>query len=93
MCEDAFMRTTLDLPDELLKQAKIAAVERGMTLRELVGAALTKELGKDRADRHGKPRTRFPIFSSLQPGSLDLISLDLARIEEEEDLRRHGISR
>ena len=30
------MRTTLDLPDELLKQAKIAAVKRGMTLRDIL---------------------------------------------------------
>lgn len=87
------MRTTLDLPDELLKQAKIAAVERGMTLRELVGAALSMELGKERAVRDRKPRTRFPVFSSLQPGSLDLTGRDLSSLEEEEDLRRHGISR
>ena len=38
------MRTTLDLPDELLKRAKIEAVERGTSLRDLVGAALEREL-------------------------------------------------
>jgi hypothetical protein len=38
------MRTTLDLPDELLKRAKIAAVERGVTLRELVESALANDL-------------------------------------------------
>ncbi len=40
------MRTTLDLPDELLKRAKIEAVERGTSLRDLVGAALERELNR-----------------------------------------------
>jgi hypothetical protein len=43
------MRTTLDLPDELLRRAKICAVERGMTLRELVSVALDRELARDHA--------------------------------------------
>jgi hypothetical protein len=33
------MRTTLDLPDALLKRAKIEAVERGISLKELVGTS------------------------------------------------------
>ena len=39
------MRTTLDLPDYLYKQAKIVAVERGTTLRMLFTLALARELG------------------------------------------------
>jgi hypothetical protein len=38
------MRTTIDLPDDVLRRAKIAAVERGSTLRELVIDALQHEL-------------------------------------------------
>jgi hypothetical protein len=38
------MRTTLDLPDEILRKAKIAAVERGSTLRQLVIEALRREM-------------------------------------------------
>jgi hypothetical protein len=34
------MRTTIDLPDDLLRQAKILAVQRGATLRDLVAAGL-----------------------------------------------------
>ena len=87
------MRTTLDLPDELLKQAKIEAVERGISLKELVGSALSKELG-GAAIRDRRPRRQsFPIFSSRAPGSLELTSADLTRAEWEEDLRRHGLSR
>lgn len=84
------MRTTLDLPGELLRQAKIAAVERGTTLRELVGQALARELGLStkKIGRHVK----FPIFTSNSPGALDLSESDLAKLERDEDQRRHGFS-
>ena len=39
------MRTTLDLPDDVLCRAKITAVERGSTLRQIVIDALQRELG------------------------------------------------
>lgn len=46
------MRTTLDLPDDVLRRAKIAAVERGSTLRQLVIDALRHEMeGSVRAPR------------------------------------------
>jgi hypothetical protein len=38
------MRTTLDLPDDILRRAKIEAVERGSTLRQLVIDALQHEM-------------------------------------------------
>jgi hypothetical protein len=34
------MRSTFDLPDDLMKRAKIAAVRRGSTSRDLVAEAL-----------------------------------------------------
>lgn len=44
MQESIFMRTTLDLPDDVLRLAKIAAIERGSSLRQLVIDALRHEL-------------------------------------------------
>ncbi|MDX2225880.1 MAG: hypothetical protein SFY92_02095 [Verrucomicrobiae bacterium] len=38
------MRTTLDIPETLYKQAKIRAVEEGSTLRELLLRGLKHEL-------------------------------------------------
>jgi len=88
------MRTTLDLPDPLLKRAKIAAVERGVTLRELVGSALAKELDAEPGLTQIQPAgVRLPIFPSNQPASLALTDADIARDEEAEDARRHGLSR
>jgi hypothetical protein len=39
---------------------------------------------------HRARRLSFPLFTSSAPGTLDLSADDLARIEREEDRRRHG---
>lgn len=39
------MRTTIDLPDELLKRAKIKAVQEGITLKQLFIQCIERELG------------------------------------------------
>ena len=87
------MRTTVDLPDELLKRAKITAVEQGVTLRELIASAVARELATGAAPGSARQRVQFPLFSSARPGSLDLTNADLARAEADEDLRRFGLSR
>ena len=38
------MRSTIDIPDEIMKKAKISAVKQGITLKELFIHALEKEL-------------------------------------------------
>ncbi len=87
------MRTTLDLPDELLKRAKIEAVHRGTSLRDLVGAALERELNQPSEPKTKRKRARFPIFESKAPGSLRLTNAEVAKLEADEDARRHGRAR
>jgi len=82
------MRTTLDLPDNLLRQAKITAVQRGTTLRELVSTALTRELNQPQPAEHPKKHARFPIFASTEPGALNVAEADPAVLDAEEDARR-----
>ena len=38
------MKTTIEIPDALFRQAKSAAAERGVSLRMLVSEALTEKL-------------------------------------------------
>jgi hypothetical protein len=38
------MKTTLEIPDALFRQAKAAAAQKGIPLRELVTEALTEKL-------------------------------------------------
>jgi hypothetical protein len=53
------MRTTLDLPDDLLRRAKIVAVERGCTLRALFTHALERELKGPAAAPLQRPELPF----------------------------------
>ncbi len=52
------MRTTIELPDELFREAKIKAIQRGVTLRELVAEFI--ELGlRNAAETDARiPKTR-----------------------------------
>ena len=87
------MRTTFDLPDDLLKRAKIEAVQRGTSLRDLVGAALARELNRPSGTIPARKRVRFPIFDSKAPGALRLSRTKIAKLEADEDMRRHGRAR
>ena len=79
------MRTTLDLPDDLMKRAKIAAVRRGSTLRDLVAEALRRLLA-DQAIPEPKRMTEAPI--KLPPGhSIPIRSNEeIAQLFEREDV-------
>lgn len=57
------MRTTIDLPDELLRRAKIKAVERGVSLKEVFVAGLEKELAAGETKSRGRHR---PIPVSIE---------------------------
>lgn len=83
------MRTTLDLPDDILKRAKIVAVERGTTLRELVGQALVRELAQP-ATQTAPRRGRFPYFPSARPGHVALTNAQIAALEVAEDIQNLG---
>ncbi|MEO1021326.1 MAG: hypothetical protein AAFW89_02175 [Bacteroidota bacterium] len=43
------MRTTIDLPDELVKAAKIKAIEEGISLKQLFIRSLERELSNTSA--------------------------------------------
>lgn len=54
------MRTTFDLPDELVKRAKIAAVRRGSTVRDLVAEGLRLMLTEESSPKR-KRMTEAPV--------------------------------
>ena len=63
------MRTTIDLPDELLKQAKARAALDGMRLRDLIEKGLRLALAMPAAPVPPR-RVTFPLHHSRQPGTL-----------------------
>jgi hypothetical protein len=81
------MRSTFDLPDDLVKRAKIAAVKRGVTLRDLVAEGLRRVLN-DKSSLQNRRMTRPPV--ELPAGrSIPLRSnRELAEILDQEDVSK-----
>lgn len=79
------MRSTFDLPDDLLKRAKIAAVKRGSTLRDLVAEALRRLLADQPASER-KRMTEAPV--RRPPGHTIPIrsNSEIEKIFEQEDI-------
>ena len=74
------MRTTVDIPDDLYRQAKSEAALRGKRLRELMEEGLRRVLGLP-VRAPGAGRIEFPLHHSRHPGALSLADVD--RGEEE----------
>jgi hypothetical protein len=79
------MRSTFDLPDDLMKRAKIAAVKRGSTLRDLVAEGLRRVLTDDPTSKR-KRMTEAPV--KLPPGhTIPVLSnSEIAALFEHEDI-------
>lgn len=82
------MKTTIDIPDSLYKRAKIRAIERGLTLKDIVLTSLEREL--DEPQPAATPpvarwaqRKLLPEFARLEaagaftarPGDRDITAL------------------
>ena len=79
------MRTTVDLPDDLMRRAKIAAVRRGSTLRDLVAEAL-RSLLADQGPAQRRRMDRAPI--KLPPGRTIPVrsKAEIVQLFEQEDV-------
>ena len=79
------MRTTLDLPDEVLRRAKITAIERGVTLRQLVTEALQREIS---APAQPRQRLERPPIKLDDDSPLRHLSLEEVKRLDAEDIQR-----
>ena len=88
------MRTTIDIPDEILRRAKSTAALRGMKLKELV--ALFIEQGLESTATPVARGHKRPLPEVLPRTGTPVPSLSSAQIEElllQEDLKRIGDDR
>ena len=69
------MRTTIDLPDELIREVKAVAARRGTSLKTVIRAAVEEEVRK--MERKAGRRVKFPLLSSHEPGSLNLTNAEI----------------
>ncbi|MDX1654466.1 MAG: DUF2191 domain-containing protein [Candidatus Competibacteraceae bacterium] len=74
------MRTTVDLPDDLLRRAKAQAALEGIRLRDLLERGLRLALSQPPGSDQPR-RVDFPLLHSSQPGVLSAEAL--RRAEEQ----------
>lgn len=88
------MRTTVDLPDELMRAAKARAAEQGASLKDWFARVVSAQLARPLTEA-GRRRVRLPLIESKRPGTVRLTNADLAEIEAAEDVEhyRRGLRR
>lgn len=84
------MKTTLDLPDELMKEVKVRAVHENRKLKDMVADLLRR--GLQVGDDPGPParkRVRLPLVRCAHPAarSEEITPERLANLLAEEDAR------
>lgn len=100
------MKTTLDLPDPLMRRVKILAASEGRKLKEVIADLLEKGMEPPPAETlpEGElpyeidPQTGFPVARMLNipgfvPPTVEESQAIIERANEEEDLRRAGLLR
>lgn len=81
------MRTTIDLPDELLRQVKAKAAIDGMKLKDLITRYVEQGLrGVPPTGPHGRRRSELPVSRDTTGRPLpSLTNADIQRILDEEE--------
>jgi hypothetical protein len=85
VCFYAFMRTTVELPPELMKKAKAHAAARGESLKTLLTRAVASELGRSMRSGEAASRVRLPLFGNpkRKPVNVSGRDIELALSDDE----------
>lgn len=88
-----YMRSTFDLPDDLMKRAKIEAVKRGVSLRDLVAEGLRQALAPKAPP--ARKRNKLPGIRIAEDAPLLRMGIaELKALEAEEEAERlHALYR
>jgi plasmid stability protein len=66
------MRTTLDLPDDLMRSVKIRAVHENRSLKDVIADLLRRGLAEEpSASRAVRNRVRLPLVQCARPAKPD----------------------
>jgi hypothetical protein len=84
------MRTTIDMPDVLMRAAKARAAEHGESLKDLVNRALAHELGLPSVPKRKTGRVVLPLIARDATPAVLVTSDDIAAALEAEDIDRYS---
>ena len=84
------MRTTIDLPSNLMRAAKARAAEDGESLKDLVNRAVAREVGLPAAAREKAGRVALPLIARDATPAVVVTSDDIADTLLAEDTERFG---
>lgn len=96
------MRTTVQLPPELMRAAKVRAAEHGISLKEFFSRAVAEELGRRTVFvREGAParaavarppsdRVSLPLFGSPRRKGVRLTNVEIEEVFAKEDAEKYG---
>ena len=84
------MRTTIDMPDVLMRAAKARAAEHGECLKDLVNRALAHELGLPSVPKRKTGRVALPLIARDATPAVLVTNDDIAAALEAEDIDRYS---
>ena len=89
------MRTTVELPPDLMKQAKARAAARGESLKALLTRAVASELGKSSHPHTPGTHVRLPLFGNPKRKPVYISGEDIAHALADDDatLARSALGR
>lgn len=83
------MRTTVDLPADLMQAAKVRAAQRGESLKDLFARAVAHEVGIQGGTRTGG-RLALPLIGRDEGPKVELTNADIEAAFEIDDVERYG---
>ena len=84
------MRTTIDMPDALMRAAKARAAEHGESLKDLVNRAVAHELGLPSVPKQKTGRVTLPLIARDAAPAVLVTSDDIADALDAEDVERYS---
>ena len=83
------MRTTVDLPNELMRAAKMHAAQRGETLKDMFTRLVAAEV-KAPARNAARGRVVLPLVGDTEGAPVEFSNEDIESVLADEDAERYG---
>ena len=87
------MRTTIDLPDDLLRRAKATAALRGMKLKDFVASVLERSMRSDAetVQATAPRRRKLPVMIPATGRKIPVLTnAEIFELLDRDDDERHG---